>query len=506
MFHYLPHALIAPLILAALLRLERRSLPACLLAALIANILANLASGDPLPLAAGLALANQLQVMAVLWGLSITRCNPPDFCDNRHTLIFAVIAALSAGISACVAIFVQHPGSSWQALEMWWQTACIGALCMLVLVPALSIIAGSWRDRRMLTRSKLVEAAAILLFGTGFSLYVFCQSSLPLLFIEAPLVLFCAIRLGPVGSALSMLKLGAIASVATMLGHGPIAYVASSAGDQMMAVELFLVSSFVIGLPVAALLFHARDMASAKAEFLASMSHDIRTPMNGVIGFADLLSQGDLTPEQRRSVEHITESGHTMVRLLNDILDYSRMEAGRLQLEDNDVALHDEIAYCLAMFEPRGAEKGIALHCLIDDNVPDRIIGDSLRIRQILLNLLGNAVKFTDHGNVTLHARAFRTAAATRLSIAVADTGIGIPQEALQRIFNKYEQVDGKVARERGGSGLGLAISSNLVGLMDGRIEVRSEAGRGTVFTVHLPVRELPSLAQPMPFQLAAVA
>lgn len=510
MFNAMPLALFAPVLLAAflaaLLRVERRNLPAWLFAGLITNIGVNLTLGAALPAAAGLALANLMQVIAVLWGLSATRCNPPDFSDNRQTMIFALIAFLSAALCGSVAALLQQAGTMAQALDIWWQWTCTNALWLVLLVPALTVLADSWGKRRLLTGGRLAEALAMLVCGTAVPLFAFWQSNLALLFVEAPVLLLCAVRLGPVGSAVSIIKLSIIACAATMLGYGPIALVQGEPGQRILVLQLFLACSFAIGLPVAALLLRTRDMASAKAEFLASMSHDIRTPMNGVIGFADLLSQGELTPEQRRNVEHITESGQTMVRLLNDILDYSRMEAGRMQLEENDVALRDEITYCMAMFEPRAAQKGIVLECRLDDDVPDRILGDSLRIRQILLNLLGNAVKFTDQGKVTLRASAHRGPTATQIAIEVADTGIGIPQQALQRIFNKYEQVDGKTARERGGSGLGLAISSQLVSLMDGSIKVQSETGIGTVFTVHLPVRELPSLTGPVAVQLAAVA
>lgn len=276
--------------------------------------------------------------------------------------------------------------------------------------------------------------------------------------------------------------------------------------DQPLLLQLFLAVNLCISLAAVLQVRKLKQAADSKADFLASMSHDIRTPMNGVIGFTDLLQQGDLTDEQRRSVDYIAESGHTMVRLLNDILDFSRMEAGGLELDQSEVDLHDELAYSVALFEPRALTKGITLVCDIDPEVPERIVGDPLRLRQILLNLVGNAVKFTDHGNVTLSVHAQRTMLETQLTILVSDTGIGIPAESLERIFETYVQAGSKTTRERGGTGLGLAISSQLIGLMEGHIDVASEHGKGTVFTVRLPVHALPPVRRDGPSVLAAVA
>jgi len=275
--------------------------------------------------------------------------------------------------------------------------------------------------------------------------------------------------------------------------------------DPLIAMALFAAGMTAAGVPLGVMIRRLRRHSSAMAHFLASMSHDIRTPMNGVLGFADLLrQQGRLTAAQRASVDHIAESGQTMVRLLNDILDFSKAEAGRLELEHGEVALFDEFAYCTAMFQPRAAEKGLALRCSVDPEVPLRVVGDPLRLRQVLLNLVGNAVKFTDSGSVDLRVHATSGRLATHLMIEVADTGMGIAPDALGRIFERYQQADCSVARSHGGSGLGLAICRQLVGLMDGRIELVSTLGKGTVFTVHLPVRELPSAQHVRPHLAAA--
>lgn len=351
------------------------------------------------------------------------------------------------------------------------------------------------------------EGAGIVLLGLGAAVATFVAGGDPLIFALAPLMVLHAVRLGLGGAGLGLAIQIPIATGATVSGQGPLALF-----DQpLLALVLFVGTMAALGLPLALVLRRLRDQTSAKADFLASMSHDIRTPMNGVLGFADLLrSQGGLTPDQRRSVDHIAQSGQTMVRLLNDILDFSRLEAGHLVLEQAEVSLHDELEYCLGLFRPRAAEKGLALDCLIDDGVPRWIVGDPLRLRQVLLNLIGNAVKFTDHGQVRLHARAQRGVLSTHLSLDVTDTGVGIAPHALGRIFGRYAQAASSTAREHGGSGLGLAICKQLVDLMDGRILAASQPGQGTVFTVHLPVREIgremASPATALRPQLAAAA
>lgn len=270
--------------------------------------------------------------------------------------------------------------------------------------------------------------------------------------------------------------------------------------DPFVASALFLGGMAAAGVPLGLLLRQVRQRAAVRADLFASISHDIRTPINGVIGFADLLrQQGTLTPAQTASVEHIAQSGQTMVRLLNDILDFTRADAGRLTLVQGEVRLHDELAYCTALFAPRAAEKGIALTCTIDPDVPVLIAGDALRLRQVLLNIVGNAVKFTDAGHVHVHARAESGILATQLSIEVADTGMGIAPDAMRHIFERYRQADAGIAASHGGTGLGLAICAQLVRLMDGWIDAVSREGAGSSFIVHLPVRVLADTAAPSP-------
>ncbi len=228
----------------------------------------------------------------------------------------------------------------------------------------------------------------------------------------------------------------------------------------------------------------------AKTRFLATMSHEIRTPLNGVLGMNGLLLATTLDARQRQYAETIRRSGEGLLAIINEVLDMSRLEAGRVRLEPvpfDPVALVDEV---VALLRPRAADKGIALTVEHADGMPQMLEGDAGRIRQVLFNLAGNALKFTERGGVrvcTGHRRLDDGRCVWRL--AVHDTGIGIPAAAMPELFERFTQADDRITRHYGGSGLGLAISRELVELMDGHIEVHSRPGEGSVFTVTLPLR-----------------
>jgi len=235
----------------------------------------------------------------------------------------------------------------------------------------------------------------------------------------------------------------------------------------------------------------------AKSEFLANVSHEIRTPMNGVLGMAQMLAMSDLPPRHQRLVTIIQRSAESLLGIINDILDYSKVEAGRLDIEEIAFALRETIAETLEALAERARLKGLELVCDIQSSVEPRVLGDPFRFRQVLTNLVSNAIKFTERGTVSV--RVSRRADGL-LSVEVRDTGIGIPSGSEARIFEPFEQADGSMARTYGGTGLGLAISKRLVALMGGSIGVESEVGRGATFTftVRFPVIAS-TTAEPLP-------
>src|SRR5260221_17008 len=247
----------------------------------------------------------------------------------------------------------------------------------------------------------------------------------------------------------------------------------------------------------------AESANQTKSDFLASMSHEIRTPMNAIVGIAHLLAQTPLSPVQDKYVQIFRRAGDNLLHLVNEILDLSKVEAAQLDLERTPFSLHDLLGIVTEIVAVRAREKGLTLAFEVAPEVPSHLLGDPARLQQVLINLVGNAVKFTETGGVTVRIPADPGSVPGVLLFTICDTGIGIPMDKLEAVFERFTQADSSTTRNYGGTGLGLTISKSLVELMEGRIWVESVVGKGSVFSFALPVEVW---AGPTPAPLVALA
>jgi signal transduction histidine kinase/CheY-like chemotaxis protein len=253
----------------------------------------------------------------------------------------------------------------------------------------------------------------------------------------------------------------------------------------------------------------AETASIAKGEFLANMSHEIRTPLNGVLGMLQLLKEQNSPEDQASYVDMAYDSGNRLLALLNDILDFSRVEAGELELERQPFSTRELLNSVATVFQTSCAKHGLKLVIVPDPGLPEILVGDEARLRQVLFNLLGNAVKFTPTGSVTVEAWARPNATkpdAIRLYMSIVDTGIGIPDDKIGHVFERFTQVDTSYTRRYQGAGLGLAIVKRLMDLMGGSIDVVSEPGAGTAFHLHIPLERPQDQTRPQPAEAARQA
>ena len=379
-------------------------------------------------------------------------------------------------------------------LAIWTLADTLG---LIIPTPCLLILA-DWRRHRAErppTRYGLLLLAAVLAVEAG----VFAQDRYPLLFLVAAAAVVAAINLEMIGAAIVVLVTAALAVGFTFVGRGPIALETSGWTETLILLQAFVAVCCGLTLQVAAMqeqrrvsarrlreaLEEAEQAARVKAEFLANMSHEIRTPLTSILGFASLLAGKDLDDDAARYADRVLGASRNLLALVNDVLDFSRLEAGRLEIKPRTGSPEECGRDVAELFAPQAGEKGLSI-AFDAEGLPAHATADFDRVRQVLINLVGNAVKFTAAGAVRVSA-GYRGGV---LSYRVTDTGPGLDAQAQSKLFQRFSQVDASLNRSHGGSGLGLAISRGLVEAMGGRIGVESRPGEGAAFWFEVPAPE----------------
>ena len=400
-------------------------------------------------------------LLAVAWGQKPAASLKP-WVDGRVVIIGSsalladvvmTVSGQASGADALAQAYSALHAGTWVRPPQWWAD---GLLLLLALLPALWVVQ---RGRSEPALDLAISSAALVLLA-GLALTVLMVWRLPTHW-AAPL---------------AALATGLMASV---LHHQH----AQRAVERALAQELAV----------------AAETARAKGLFLANVSHEVRTPLNAMLGVAELLDDSPLQPQQKRHVQVLRESGQALLELINDLLDLSKIESGKLALNAEPFSLHHLLDHLQQLMQPRALNKGLVLHLELAPGVPDGVLGDRSRLRQGLVNLLGNAIKFTLKGEVCLSVApepdvSGKVGGVGNIRFEVSDSGIGIAPSKLESIFEPFAQADSSVTREFGGTGLGLSITRSVAQLMGGQVRVRSMPGLGSVFTLLLP---LPAAALP---------
>ena len=483
-------------IVAALLRAPRARCASIFFAGVVAILAADLVGGDTPALALALTACNALEIF--LLDQVMRRFAGPRFDLSQPTdLVTFLIAGglLSPAASATAAAIVCNIAQSTPiapSLARWYAADALGLVAitpaLLTLTPkAFAGLIEGLRAPRNLAVCAVLAAALALTFG---------QDRYPLLFLMPAALILVAFALEQAGTAMALLLTAVVAIGVTLNGHGPTELMhASTLGGRLGLTQVFLASLSLAILPVGAVLAkrrrleselrQARDAAEAaaavKAEFMANMSHEIRTPLTAILGFTSLLSQrNDLDGVAQGQLHRVNDAGETLLSIVNDILDFSKLEAGQVVIKPSPTSPEDLVRTALAMFGPQAEAKGLSLDFRSRDALPEGVLIDKDRVRQILLNLIGNAIKFTEAGGVAVGLG--YDARTKKLSVEVSDTGAGLSQDQQEKLFQRFSQIDASSTRRHGGTGLGLAICKGLTEAMGGDIGVRSQPGRGSTF------------------------
>jgi len=487
--------------LSMMLAMKRRPLLALVVCRSAAAALSIATAFPPFP-AISVNVASVIGVMTV-YMLVQSKITPSNISNVRLLGLLFSTSALGAIVSAVIQAESLSFYFHIKTLPILESCFAANLLGFVVIVPITLIMAGQrWRAPQA-GGAASAKRLAFVANGAGV-IAIFNLAQLPLLFM-IPIGLVVLAYVTDVGTvAASILLTTLVAITASVSGHGPFTLLHVSPPGQLLVLQFFLGIITLFSLPTAALMSeHKRLKAGliaakseaeaaneAKSQFLAMISHEIRTPLNGVLGMTQIMAMNTLDGAQAERLQIIQRSGETLLSILNDVLDLSKIEAGKLTLEAIAFDLGELLETVADVYAPLAREKGLRLRRdLCGANGIYR--GDPTRLRQILTNLLSNALKFTEHGDIGITA----AYADTTLRLCVSDTGIGIPTEKLDRLFAKFTQADETTTRRFGGTGLGLSICRELTAMMGGSIAVQSQVGSGSSFTAIIPLSRVGEVA-----------
>ncbi|MBL8629982.1 MAG: response regulator [Rhodospirillaceae bacterium] len=415
-----------------------------------------------------------------------------------------LISFVSAGIAGCVGAIAGPILLSSTALQgwlFWFSAELVNYLVILPLALTLSVDVKTIKELKFLSTPvrAIGKAMPFICFLLTLSVALYA-GEIKILALTIPTLLWCAVTYDLFAVALLTLLTSAIA----LIKIGPSAHVGALAIHEQLenipfrlSIALLALAPIALASVMAARARLLRELQEknealkradqAKDRFLAVMSHELRTPLTGILGIADLMLTGSLSPEQQNFLKTLVRSGQSLLGLVNDILDFSKIAAGRLELEQQPFLIDDVLRDVCSLFTGAASKKGLSIVLKLPESYHNAVLGDELRIRQVLSNLISNAIKFTDHGQITVQVSQERLGAETlKLHIAVVDTGIGIAPEKIDYLFQPFAQADKSITRRYGGTGLGLAISRNLVLAMGGQIFVSSREGGGTTISFYI--------------------
>jgi signal transduction histidine kinase len=503
-------------LVVALIVLPKRLSVLVLTVAFVINVIVNLVCDFGLNLSICTAVLNSFLSVSLATLMRNFCGAATDLSRFPRLATFVGLAIAAAAVEAAIGLVWASMGRIQEMSFIRWLWWTLGdALGLVIGTPAVLLLVKNKRYVKFSSAS-LTERVFLFMLIIALATTAFLQSHSDTYIFVYPLILMMAFRAGPTWVLASVLSVSIVASSLTVHGHGPLFAMAPTDSRRLQSVlQQFLISLFVCAVPVNNALGDMRRSAQrlrrihasarearraavsanlAKSQFIANVSHEIRTPLNGVLGMAQVLAASDLSSLQRQRVDIIRSSGEVLLSILNDVLDFSKIEAGKLDLEATPFDLVGVVRDAQAAFSAVAENKGLDLRLRIEGRLGegscDLYLGDPGRLRQIISNLVSNALKFTETGGVEIVVSGLNEG----VVVSVRDTGIGIPQDKLSKLFGQFEQVDASTTRRFGGTGLGLSICHELCRLMGGRIAVDSQFGKGSTFTVHLPLRRISAL------------